>query len=97
MKRILMFAVALLGTMSAASAAVLQWTPGWDLFAEPLDFASSGVTFSVNQTTKIMRVSFTLKGQSLASCIKWDFTLLGTNARHTCQHPLGSFRSYGVL
>lgn len=62
MKRILMFAVALLGTMSAASAAALQWTPGWDLFAEPLDFASSGVTFSVNQTTKIMRVSFTLKG-----------------------------------
>jgi hypothetical protein len=64
MKRTFLLALALLLSASAASAAATtqKWTPGWSNFSEPLNYAKSKVSWSVNPTTKKLTVTFTLVG-----------------------------------
>lgn len=56
--------LALLAVMAAslpAQAARLSWTPGWDNFSEPLNTATSNVTYSLS-TKQELTVMFTLNG-----------------------------------
>ncbi|MFI5114388.1 MAG: hypothetical protein ACHP7J_04510 [Terriglobales bacterium] len=63
MKRIFLMVVALLLSVSAASAATTQkWTAGWDDFGEPLNYSKSKIKWSVAPTTSKLTVTFTLVG-----------------------------------
>ena len=64
MKRVFLLVVALLFSASTASATATtqKWTAGWDNFSEPLNYTTSKISWSVNQTTHRLSVTFTLKG-----------------------------------
>jgi hypothetical protein len=61
MKRIFLLAVVLL-SVGTAFATSEKWTPGWDVFTEPLNFTSSSITWSVSATTRKLTVTFNLVG-----------------------------------
>ena len=46
----------------ALTSTTQKWTAGWDNFSEPLDFAHSNITWSVNSTTRKLTLSFKLVG-----------------------------------
>ncbi len=62
MRRIFLLAAAFLLSAGAASAQTTQtWSPGWDLFSEPLDFNRSYVKWSVSPT-RALTVTYRLVG-----------------------------------
>jgi hypothetical protein len=63
MRRIFLLLAALLLATGTASAATTKqkWTPGYDIFSEPLDLTHSNVKWSVSPTRKLT-VAYTLVG-----------------------------------
>lgn len=64
MKKLFVLTVALffISASGAAIARTQAWVAGYALFAEPLDYANSGIEWRVDQTNKLMTIVYTLKG-----------------------------------
>lgn len=62
MKKILTVAAILIVSAGLAAATVQKWTAGWDNFGEPLNYAKSNVSWSVNGNAKTLTVTFNLVG-----------------------------------
>lgn len=55
-------ALLLSASVAVADTTMQKWTPGWDNSAEPLNYAKSNITWSVNAATRILTATFTLVG-----------------------------------
>jgi hypothetical protein len=79
MKRIFLLAVALVMSAGTASAAMTtqKWTPGWDIFSEPLDFTHSNVKWSVSLARKLT-VTYTLVGAQPNKLYQVDLVIFCT-------------------
>jgi len=79
MKSRLLSVAALLIVVGTASAATKQkWTPGWDNFSAPLNLKTSSVTWSVNDTTKKLTLTFTLVGAAPTSLFQLSLNFFCT-------------------
>jgi hypothetical protein len=90
MKRTAILALGLLlaATLPASSKTQL-WSPGWDVFAEPLDATNSNIKWSLNTTTKILKITFTLKAATPNKLYQ-----VGIHFFNLCPSPPASFGQF---
>jgi hypothetical protein len=91
----LVFAACVLIVSAVAAEArprTLFWTPGWDEFDEPLDLEKSTVTWSVNQSTKMLNVVFTLIGGKPNKLYQVGYHIFNFS---DCPGSFGQFRNIG--
>ncbi|MFI5114389.1 MAG: hypothetical protein ACHP7J_04515 [Terriglobales bacterium] len=76
MRRILWVAVVLLLSASTISAGTItqKWTPGWDIFNEPLNYTKSNVKWSVSAARKLT-LTYTLVGATPSKLYQVDLTI----------------------
>jgi hypothetical protein len=96
MRKILLVALFLMiSPLMASGATTTAFTPGWDLFNEPLDFKTSSVTSSLNTATKSLTLSVVLMGATpnklyqiaphfFAPCATQKATMFGQFPLHPC-------------
>jgi hypothetical protein len=90
-KTFVVVAVGLIAAPGIASAKVQSWVAGWDIVSEPLDYANSSITWKVNQTTKLLTITYLLKGAKPNKLYQ-----VGAHIFNLCPSPPALFGQFPV-